>query len=227
MNSVQPSSKNCSYCGEHPPKLKGCSRCREVFYCNVECQTAHWHASHKKICKPVVKMTAADDPWKGWEKDRAYFEYAEASSTEVYGATAPLAKALRKATEKGANCAWEAIPNALRDPTHPRHALTCTLLQHVMTHGNDYVKGNPYFKLIDDLWMLEGRDEIPEDLIKSLPEKIAAIHAKTKAANRALALGLSTADKTSAVGRSLIRNPLYDRMVINRVLKAFTGPPAA
>ncbi len=35
--------------GEH----KTCSRCKQVFYCNAQCQLAHW-PTHKKPCKKTV-----------------------------------------------------------------------------------------------------------------------------------------------------------------------------
>jgi hypothetical protein len=49
-------SKVCGHCGksrakvvaEHK-KMKVCSRCRSVFYCGVDCQTAHW-PTHKNTC---------------------------------------------------------------------------------------------------------------------------------------------------------------------------------
>jgi len=49
--------KTCAYCGKPPLKdatgkyikMKTCSRCRGVYYHDVECQKRHWKA-HKKTC---------------------------------------------------------------------------------------------------------------------------------------------------------------------------------
>ena len=51
----------CSTCGEEKPDKK-CSKCKQVQYCDRECQRLHWF-SHKKVCaRPVStpNTTAAD-----------------------------------------------------------------------------------------------------------------------------------------------------------------------
>ena len=55
----------CSQCGEQSTspnsKLKHCSRCRSVFYCNVECQRKHWKkGGHKARCKEPVQDATVD-----------------------------------------------------------------------------------------------------------------------------------------------------------------------
>ena len=48
--------KTCALpsCGtvETDKKFKKCGRCRQVTYCDRECQTNHW-AQHKKVCQEV------------------------------------------------------------------------------------------------------------------------------------------------------------------------------
>lgn len=49
--------KTCAFCGKPPLKdengnyikMKTCSRCRSVFYHDIECQKKHWKV-HKKTC---------------------------------------------------------------------------------------------------------------------------------------------------------------------------------
>jgi hypothetical protein len=38
----------CAYCGDIGFKL--CGKCREVRYCDRECQVAHWKSGHKSRC---------------------------------------------------------------------------------------------------------------------------------------------------------------------------------
>ncbi|KAL0490408.1 tdrd1 [Acrasis kona] len=43
----------CSYCGKQETfngELSRCSKCKNVYYCNKDCQLSHWKA-HKKNCK--------------------------------------------------------------------------------------------------------------------------------------------------------------------------------
>eukprot|EP00536_Pseudo-nitzschia_multiseries_P002234 jgi/Psemu1/5156/gm1.5156_g len=61
-------NKTCTFCGlpprtdeaGNPIKMKSCSRCKSVYYHDVECQKKHWK-QHKKACgKPAaVASTAA------------------------------------------------------------------------------------------------------------------------------------------------------------------------
>uniref|UniRef100_A0A383WBQ3 MYND-type domain-containing protein n=1 Tax=Tetradesmus obliquus TaxID=3088 RepID=A0A383WBQ3_TETOB len=39
----------CAACGASGVKLRNCSGCKQVVYCNRECQAAHWK-QHKKVC---------------------------------------------------------------------------------------------------------------------------------------------------------------------------------
>jgi hypothetical protein len=52
-----PSLQVCAFCGESPLRaaltLSRCGRCRQVAYCSVGCQKAHWKL-HKKGCKAVI-----------------------------------------------------------------------------------------------------------------------------------------------------------------------------
>lgn len=41
--------KHCAECNEIPNKPKECSRCKQVIYCGLLCQTVHW-PEHKQIC---------------------------------------------------------------------------------------------------------------------------------------------------------------------------------
>ena len=51
------STEVCAFCEESPVRaaftLSRCGRCKQVAYCSVECQKAHWKV-HKKSCKKVV-----------------------------------------------------------------------------------------------------------------------------------------------------------------------------
>jgi glycosyltransferase involved in cell wall biosynthesis len=46
---------SCSSCSTEGA-VNSCSRCKKVWYCNSECQLAHWKAGHKQAC---VATTAA------------------------------------------------------------------------------------------------------------------------------------------------------------------------
>jgi len=41
--------KRCSNCDKVPENRRRCGRCNNVWYCNRECQRAHWQ-SHREIC---------------------------------------------------------------------------------------------------------------------------------------------------------------------------------
>jgi hypothetical protein len=45
-------ARRCACCVKPGnPKLKKCSVCKRVWYCNTECRDAHWE-THKPDCKP-------------------------------------------------------------------------------------------------------------------------------------------------------------------------------
>ena len=60
--SIQRADKfTCDYCSKSSTeKLNICSRCRNVAYCNAECQKAAW-AGHKKVCKRVPAAAAEEE----------------------------------------------------------------------------------------------------------------------------------------------------------------------
>ena len=43
-------STGCANCGISTANLRGCSRCKAIFYCSKECQVAHWKSEHKAAC---------------------------------------------------------------------------------------------------------------------------------------------------------------------------------
>lgn len=43
--------KKCMTCGKEASKC--CSRCKLVYYCSAECQTAHWKKEHKLKCSQI------------------------------------------------------------------------------------------------------------------------------------------------------------------------------
>lgn len=57
--------RTCSYCGKLPfkdgagnyMKMKTCSRCKSVYYHNIECQKKHWKV-HKKTCGNLYSSSA-------------------------------------------------------------------------------------------------------------------------------------------------------------------------
>jgi len=51
MSSTKDNTKSiCANCGKEGSKLKSCTACKLVKYCNRECQIAH-RPQHKKVCK--------------------------------------------------------------------------------------------------------------------------------------------------------------------------------
>ncbi len=40
----------CAQCGATRDKMKRCGQCKRVYYCDAECQRAHWRACHKAEC---------------------------------------------------------------------------------------------------------------------------------------------------------------------------------
>jgi TPR repeat protein len=62
--TLEKAERDCARCGaaegdaEEAPKHRKCSRCKAVFYCSQECQSAHWNAKasgHKEACKQFRK----------------------------------------------------------------------------------------------------------------------------------------------------------------------------
>lgn len=65
----------CSSCGEEKPDKK-CSKCKEVQYCDRECQRLHWFL-HKKVCaRPSSNATGQGGP-KEAKKDIDSAEISE------------------------------------------------------------------------------------------------------------------------------------------------------
>jgi tetratricopeptide (TPR) repeat protein len=50
-----PDLRHCASCSQASGNMKKCSRCKQVAYCSVECQNAHWQASHKAECRKLRK----------------------------------------------------------------------------------------------------------------------------------------------------------------------------
>lgn len=48
-----PRSLVCSNGDCSLPAVSMCARCRNAWYCNVQCQRAHWKGGHKAECKPI------------------------------------------------------------------------------------------------------------------------------------------------------------------------------
>ncbi|EAT44469.1 AAEL004183-PA [Aedes aegypti] len=66
----------CSSCGEEKPDKK-CSKCKEVQYCDRECQRLHWFM-HKKVCaRPSSTTAQGGPPAKDAKKDIDSAEISE------------------------------------------------------------------------------------------------------------------------------------------------------
>jgi len=53
----------CAFCGDTPKvgeRLKMCSKCQNVRYCNKQCQLKHWRAGHRESCAPTELMMVAE-----------------------------------------------------------------------------------------------------------------------------------------------------------------------
>lgn len=48
------SGRSCASCASVEVRLLQCSRCRSVWYCNKDCQKAHWK-THKSSCTPIAQ----------------------------------------------------------------------------------------------------------------------------------------------------------------------------
>eukprot|EP01112_Ceratiomyxa_fruticulosa_P024185 TRINITY_DN96_c0_g1_i2.p1 TRINITY_DN96_c0_g1~~TRINITY_DN96_c0_g1_i2.p1 ORF type:complete len:407 (+),score=52.53 TRINITY_DN96_c0_g1_i2:285-1505(+) len=55
--------KTCSQCEKIKEGLSRCGGCRSTFYCNSQCQKAHWVGGHKKVCKELSQFPATPS-WK-------------------------------------------------------------------------------------------------------------------------------------------------------------------
>ena len=56
----------CAFCGDTPKegeRLKACSKCHNVRYCNKDCQRMHWRAGHREHCcaTKLVMVAEADN----------------------------------------------------------------------------------------------------------------------------------------------------------------------
>ena len=49
MEITLPQPKSCNTCQAHKDELLRCTRCKDVYYCNVDCQKQDW-PSHKLKC---------------------------------------------------------------------------------------------------------------------------------------------------------------------------------
>lgn len=48
--------ETCGNCGKFVTKANCCSGCHCTYYCNQECQRAHWKREHKKVCKTLASL---------------------------------------------------------------------------------------------------------------------------------------------------------------------------
>eukprot|EP01113_Clastostelium_recurvatum_P031629 TRINITY_DN3967_c0_g1_i4.p1 TRINITY_DN3967_c0_g1~~TRINITY_DN3967_c0_g1_i4.p1 ORF type:complete len:283 (-),score=29.81 TRINITY_DN3967_c0_g1_i4:63-911(-) len=58
MISMRLSNHVCSCCNSSMADAKKCARCRQAFYCDVECQKKHWK-THKLTCEPLTKSSSS------------------------------------------------------------------------------------------------------------------------------------------------------------------------
>ena len=58
----------CAYCGDSPEageRLKVCSKCHNMRYCNKQCQLRHWRNGHREHCAPTMLLMVAESPGSG------------------------------------------------------------------------------------------------------------------------------------------------------------------
>ena len=58
--------RKCEYCHSKTNIKQRCSKCKKCYYCNRECQNAHWKISHKKQCKLRKEMN--DNQWNEYNE---------------------------------------------------------------------------------------------------------------------------------------------------------------
>jgi len=58
-------ASTCTYCGVHNEsreELPSCAKCSSVYYCDGDCQRAHWDAGHKQECRILRHGIKLDPP---------------------------------------------------------------------------------------------------------------------------------------------------------------------
>ena len=50
MATAATPAMSCCRCGLQRPKLRRCSKCKQVWYCGPDCQKKDWVAGHKITC---------------------------------------------------------------------------------------------------------------------------------------------------------------------------------
>jgi hypothetical protein len=53
--------RSCAQCGHESHIHRSCALCRQAWYCDAECQRAHWRASHKRACARRTDAGPATD----------------------------------------------------------------------------------------------------------------------------------------------------------------------
>jgi hypothetical protein len=51
-SAISDGMRSCMACGKKAARMKSCSGCRVVSYCDASCQRAAWH-KHKHECKAL------------------------------------------------------------------------------------------------------------------------------------------------------------------------------
>ncbi len=94
-----PRDKNCAFCGKPPLKdqagndikMKTCSRCKIVYYHDVDCQRKHWKI-HKKTCGNPSSQSSA----KAYATKRSANKQTHRSADTVHQRVTRRFKELRK-----------------------------------------------------------------------------------------------------------------------------------